>query len=165
MNDNDWDEFLDEMTETYEVEAPERLRRFLKTESAELEQKTLKLEDGFLRGTFSPYFSSSTLLSLYELGEESRIDELDMVDWPEDYPDFLPLAGFWYSDPYDPPKAFLIVQVSDPECPVWVWDYSFMLFPLAASLDDFVAGKAWDGKEPLEHHHASSQKYKAFSWE
>ena len=156
--------FLDLVQETYEVEIPDRYRRFFETEAKSLQKKRLHLEDGFLRGVFSPVFSDPALCDLYELGEYHYIDELDMVDWGEEYGDFLPFASFYHTSGEQPSKAFLVVQISDPECPVWLWDYSWMIFPLAASLDDFVESNAWTGKEPLDHESAASTIYKKFSW-
>lgn len=168
--------FADQAEEAYDVAVPQAYRSFLEKNAVEMEEHILILEDGFLRGRFDVDFGDSDLLDIESLGEACWIDDMYEVDWPELFADFIPFArlhdeGSLYGDDEDdddfpdPVRSFLVMQVSDPDAPIWVWDYDgWRLYPLAASLDDFIKGVAWQGKEPLEHI-KKSYPYSAFGWE
>lgn len=172
MSDEDLSQSI---AEEYEVEIPERLRRFHATREWE-DLGYLHLQRGFLRGWFAPVFDDlDYLCDLSAIGDDFGIDDIDDVDWEDEFGDFVPLAVL--EDPDDDVDddvdddddddlvgAFLVVRVTDTECPVYVWDADgWTLYPLAASLDDFVAGKAWQGKAPVPHDRDGAP-YEAFAW-
>jgi hypothetical protein len=155
--------FVAKMQKSYGVELPARYRKFLdKKEYTTL--GNLKLTDGYLRGTFEVDFTDDLLTNLSALGEEHWIDDIDDVDWPGEFGDFVPFGTLAdvHGEEDEPVKSFLIVSVKDAACPVLVWDYDgWMIYPLAKSLDDFVDGVAKAGK--LDHDRAGSP-YKKFAW-
>lgn len=163
-------ELSEAISEAFEVELPERLLRFHEKQEWE-DCEYLHLREGFLRGWFEPVFDDEDYLAdLDAIGEDFGIDDMDDLDWSEEFADFVPLAILEEDsdddddDDGDVVGAFLVVQISDPECPVWVWDQDgWMIYPLAASLDDFLAGVAWEGKQPVEHARAG-HPYSAFEW-
>jgi len=156
--------FVAKMQRSFGVELPARYRKFLeKKEYATL--GNLKLADGYLRGTFDVDFTDDLLTDLSALGEEQWIDDIDDVDWPGEFGDYVPfgrLTDVHEDESDEPVKSFLIVSVKDAACPVLVWDYDgWMIYPLAKSLDDFVDGVARAGK--LSHERAG-HPYKKFAW-
>jgi hypothetical protein len=164
------DELVARLESSYGVELPARLRSFLLEREHRAAGKLLHLERGYLRGWFEPDFYDADLADLAALGEKHWIDDLEDVEWAADYGDLVPLATIAdaFADPgaerFEPAKAFLVVQVTDAECPVYVWEYDgWRVYPLAASLDDFLAGRAWTGKQPLAHERLGSS-YTAFRW-
>jgi len=162
-------ELLGAMTKAYGVQLPARYRKFVeKKEWEKLGDMHLRLVHGFLRGTFSVDFLDPTLADLSELGEQQDIDDMDDVDWKGEFGDYVPFATLVDASAEDedeepePVKGFLIVSVTDGTCPVLVWDHDgWTIYPLARSLDDFLAGVA-SGKR-LEHDRAGSP-YKKFAW-
>jgi hypothetical protein len=163
-------EFLGAMTKAYGVVLPPRYRKFVeKKEWEKLGDMHLRLVNGYLRGTFSVDFLDPALADLSELGEQQDIDDMDDVDWKGEFGDYVPFATLVDAaaededeDYVEPVKSFLIVSISDAACPVLVWDYDgWTIYPLANSLDDFLAGVA-SGKR-LEHDRAGSP-YKKFTW-
>ncbi len=156
--------FVAKMQKAYDVELPARYRRFLdKKEFAAL--GSLKLSDGYLRGTFEADFTDEQLADLSALGEDHWIDDMDDVDWPGEFADYVPFATLTdtHADEDDEPvRSFLIVCIKDAACPVLVWDYDgWMIYPLAKSIDDFVDGVA---KSPKISHERAGSPYKKFSW-
>jgi len=156
--------FVASMEKAYGVELPARYRKFLeKREYATL--GNLKLENGYLRGTFDVDFTDEQLADLSALGEDHWIDDIDDIDWPAEFGDFIPFATLTdtHADEDDEPvRSFLIVSVKHASCPVHVWDYDgWMIYPLAKSLDDFVDGVA---KAQALSHDRAGQPYKKFSW-
>ena len=160
---SDVQSFVVKMKKAYGVELPARYRKFLdKKEYATL--GNLKLTDGYLRGTFEVDFTDDLLTDLSALGEEHWIDDIDDVDWPGEFGDYVPFGRLTdaHGEEDEPVKSFLIVSVKDAACPVLVWDYDgWMIYPLAKSLDDFVDGIAKAGK--LTHDRAG-YPYKKFAW-
>ena len=166
----------DRVEKAYGIVVPVAYRSFLENHAVELEEQILHLEDGFLRGRFDVDFGDFDLLNPKSLGEACWIHDMYEIDWPEIFADFIPFArlhdeGTLYGDDDssedfpDPVRSFLVLQISDAEAPIWVWDYDgWRVYPLAASLEDFIEGIAWQGKEPLDHGKASFP-YTAFSWE
>lgn len=164
------DTFADRVEEAFGVMVPPAYRDFLSESAVDLEARTLILEDGFVRGQFSVDFGDRDLLDTKALGEACWIDDMYEVDWPEIFADFVPFARLFDEGADDeeefvePVRAFLVLQVTDPDGPIWLWDYEgWRVYPLAASLTDFVDGRAWQEKTPLEHSKAS-YAYSAFSW-
>jgi hypothetical protein len=156
--------FVAKMQKAYNVELPARYRKFLdKREGAAL--GNLKLSDGYLRGTFEVDFTDEQLADLSALGEDLWIDDMDDVDWPGEFGDYVPfatLADSHADEEDEPTKSFLIVSVKDAACPVFVWDYDgWMIYPLSKSLDDFVDGVA---KAPKLEHDRAGSPYKKFAW-
>lgn len=163
-------ELIGALESSYGVELPERWGRFLR-DGEFRGLRLLELQKGYLRGRFVPRFTGSSLCDLAEIGAEYWIDDIEDIDWGEEFADFVPFATLDDPDPepgsegWEPSRAFLVVQVSDPECPVWVWNYDgWMIYPLAASLDDFVAGTAWRAKTPLPHDRFGGMRYQSFAW-
>jgi hypothetical protein len=162
-------EFLGARAKAYDVELPARYRKFIdKKEYEKLGDQHLRLITGYLRGTFSVDFLDPALADLGELGEQQLIDDMDDVDWAGEFSDFIPFATLVDAaaeeedEEVEPVKGFLIVSVTDAACPVLLWDYDgWMIYPLAKSLDDFLAGVA-SGKR-LDHDRAGSP-YKRFAW-
>jgi hypothetical protein len=163
-------EFLGAMAKAYGVELPARYRKFVeKKEWEKLGDMHLRLVNGYLRGTFSVDFLDPALTDLAELGEQQNIDDMDDVDWPGEFGDYVPFATLVDAaseeddeEDVEPVKGFLIVSVTDAACPVLLWDYDgWMIYPLASSLDDFLAGTA--RAKRLEHDRAGSP-YKKFTW-
>jgi hypothetical protein len=156
--------FVAGMQKAYGVELPARYRKFLeKREYAALGH--LKLENGYLRGTFEVDFTDEQLADLSALGEDRWIDDMDDIDWEGEFGDYVPFATLTdaHADEDDEPvRSFLILSVKDAGCPVLVWDYDgWTIYPLAKSLDDFVDGVA---KAPALEHDRAGQSYKKFSW-
>jgi len=155
--------FVAKMQKSYGAELPARYRKFLdKKEYTTL--GNLKLVDGYLRGTFEVDFTDDLLADLSALGEEHWIDDIDDVDWPGEFGDYVPFARLTdvHGEEDEPVKSFLIVSVKDAACPVLVWDYDgWMIYPLAKSLDDFVDGVA---KSPRIEHDRAGSPYKKFAW-
>ncbi len=156
--------FVANMQKAFGVELPARYRKFLeKREHTAL--GNLKLTDGYLRGTFEVDFTDELLTDLSALGEDHWIDDIDDVDWPGEFSDYVPFAtltGTHAEEDDEPVRSFLIVSVKDAACPVLVWDYDgWMIYPLAKSLDDFVDGVA---KAPKLDHDRAGSPYKKFSW-
>jgi SMI1/KNR4 family protein SUKH-1 len=156
--------FVASMQKAYGVELPARYRKFLeKREYATL--GNLKLEHGYLRGTFDVDFMDDQLADLNALGEDHWIDDMEDVDWEGEFGEYVPFATLvdTHADEDDEPiRSFLIVSVKDASCPVLVWDYDgWMIYPLAKSLDDFVDGVA---KAAALEHDRAGQPYKKFSW-
>ncbi len=156
--------FVAEMQKAYDVELPARYRKFLeKREYSAL--GNLKLSDGYLRGTFEVDFTDEQLADLSALGEDHWIDDMDDVDWPGEFGDFVPFATLTDThaeEDDEPVRSFLIVSVKDAACPVLVWDYDgWMIYPLSKSLDDFVDGVA---KSPKIEHDRAGAPYKKFVW-
>ncbi|HEX4517415.1 MAG TPA: hypothetical protein VH054_27910, partial [Polyangiaceae bacterium] len=115
-------------------------------------------------GTFEVDFTDDLLTDLSALGEEHWIDDIDDVDWPGEFADYVPFGRLTdaHGDEDEPVKSFLIVSIKDAACPVLVWDYDgWMIYPLAKSLDDFVDGVA---KSPRIDHDRAGSPYKKFSW-
>ncbi len=160
---SDVQSFVAKMKKAYGVELPARYRKFLdKKEYATL--GNLKLVDGYLRGTFEVDFTDDLLADLSALGEEHWIDDIDDVDWPGEFGDYIPFGRLTdaHGEEDEPVKSFLVVSVKDAACPVLVWDYDgWMIYPLAKSLDDFVDGVAKASK--LVHERAG-HPYKKFAW-
>jgi len=155
--------FAAKMQKSYGVELPARYRKFLeKKEYTTL--GNLKLVDGYLRGIFEVDFTDDLLTDVSALGEEHWIDDIDDVDWPGEFGDYVPFARLTdaHGEEDEPVKSFLIVSVKDAACPVFVWDYDgWMIYPLAKSLDDFVDGVA---KAPKLDHDRAGSPYKKFAW-
>src|ERR1700690_1939318 len=160
--------FIAKMEKSYGAKLPARYRKFLeKKEYADLGD--LRLSDGFVRGTFHIDFTDDLLADLSALGEEEQIDDMDDVDWPDEFSDYVPFARLTDAhqdddddDDGEPVKSFLIISVTDPECPVVVWNYDgWMIYPLAKSLDDFANGIA---KAKKLTHDRAGHPYKKFAW-
>jgi hypothetical protein len=156
--------FVAATQKSYGVELPARYRRFL--EKREYDSLgNLKLVDGFVRGTFAVDFLDKALTDTSELGEQQCIDDMDDVDWKGEYGDFVPFATLTdvtADEDDEPMKSFLIVSVKDAACPVLVWDYDgWTIYPLAKSIDDFLAGVA---NPPKSKHDRAATPYKKFTW-
>ena len=110
-------------------------------------------------------FTDAQLADLVELGQNHNIDDVDDIDWPGEFGDFVPfaiLSDAAADDDDEPVRAFLIMSVTDAACPVYLWDYDgWTIYPIAQSLDDFIGGVA-SGKR-FEHAHASTP-YKKYVW-
>ena len=161
-------EFVPGLEEAFGVAVPDVAREFIETAALAKQEEILVLEEGFVRGRFEVSFGDYSLRDLEALGEECWIDDMYEVDWPENFADFVPfvrLIDEGAEDFDEPVRSFLVIQVSDEEAPVWLWDYDgWSVYPLAASLEDFLKGRAWEGKDPLDHHFASTP-YKRFRWD
>jgi hypothetical protein len=159
------EEFVAAMQKAYNVELPVRYRKFLDgKEYAALGQ--LKLLDGYVRGTFDVEFIDAQLTDLAALGEDHGIDDMDDIDWPDEFADFVPFATLsdaFAGEEAEPMKSFLIMSVRDDSCPIAVWDYDgWSIYPLAQSIDDFIAGVA---KAKRLGHNRAATPYKKFSWQ
>jgi len=156
--------FVTKMEKAFGVKLQPRHKKFLEKKEHD-GLGDLKLVRGFVRGTFRVDFTDDDLADLGALGENHFIDDMDDVDWPGEFGDYVPFATLEdaRADDEDAPvKSFLIVSVTDAACPVLVWDYDgWMVYPLAKSLDDFVAGVA--RAETLEHDRAG-HAYEQFTW-
>ena len=156
--------FVTKMEKAYGVKLQPRHRRFLESKEGD-GLGHLKLVRGFLRGTFQVDFTDDALIDLGTLGEDFGIDDMDDVDWRGEFGDYVPFATLTdvhAEDDDEPVKSFLIVSVTEEECPVLVWDHDgWMIYPLAKSLDDFVAGVAKAAQ--LEHDRAG-HAYEKFAW-
>lgn len=130
---------------------PERYRRFLAgDEHSRFSQ--LHMERGYLVGTFRLDFTTDALRDPRKLGEVQGIECLmdGELDWRREFPRYLPFSTLIDPELDDPAadesvvvKSFLVIDVSDPGCPVAIWDYDgCRLHPLAGSLDDFLLGRA-----------------------
>ncbi len=130
---------------------PKRYRRFL-AEGEHSRFGELQLDAGYLVGRFRLDFTAEALRDPRRLGAEQGIEDLieGTLDWPTAFPRHIPLSTL--IDPaLDEPsadasvvvKSFLVLDASDPRCPVAIWDYDgWKLYPLADSLDDFLDGRA-----------------------
>ena len=156
--------FIAKMEKSYGAKLQPRHRKFLESKEGDT-LGDLKLVKGFVRGTFTLDFTDDDLADLSALGEDFGIDDMDDVDWPGEFGEWVPFATMQDAhdeDGEDPVKSFLIVSVQDPACPVLVWNYDgWMVYPLAKSLDDFVDGVA--KAESLEHDRAG-HPYQKFAW-
>jgi hypothetical protein len=133
------------------IPLPERYRRFLGSEE-HARFSMLHMERGYLVGSFRLDFTTDALRDSRKLGEMQGIELLmdGELDWHREYPRFLPLSTLIDPDLDDPcadqsvvVKSFLVIDIRDPACPVSIWDYDdCRFFPLADSLDDFLAGRS-----------------------
>jgi hypothetical protein len=145
----------------FDVEVPARLQKFYEAKQAPKGQ--LELTDGFLRGTFQLSFDEDCLLDIETLCENYLIDEMTREQWTEEFSQYVPLATLADAEEDNVGvKSFLVVDVSSAKCPVSVWDYDgWYVYPLSATLDDFLAGKS-NGKRAEGDH--AGEPYKKFSW-
>jgi len=155
--------FVNKMEKAFGVKLQARHRKFLESKEDDT-LGDLKLVKGFVRGTFHLDFTDDALADLGTLGEDSGIDDMDDVDWPGEFADYVPFATMLdaHGEDDEPVKSFLVVSVKDPACPVLVWNYDgWMIYPLAKSLDDFVAGVA---KSKALDHDRAGHAYQQFTW-
>ena len=126
----------------------------------------LHLRDGFLTGCFQPNFIVvDYFIDLLVIGDDYGIDDIEDIDWDDEFEGFMPFALLDSPDEEDLDLlgAFLVVQTSNAKCPVFVWEREgWMLYPLASSLDDFIAGKKWRGAAP--DHDNMGLPYKKYAW-
>jgi hypothetical protein len=159
------EEFVAAMQKAYKVELPVRYRKFLDGKEYE-KLGQLKLLDGYVRGTFNVAFTDPRLADLAALGEVHGIDDIEDIDWADEFGDFVPFATL--TDAFkgggaEGVKSFLIVSISEDTCPVAVWDYDgWSIYPLAQSLDEFVGGIA---KAKRLGHNRAATPYKKFAWQ
>ncbi len=137
---------------------PDRYRRFLaRGEHARFAR--LQLDQGYLVGTFRLDFTTEVLRDPRRLGEVQGIEQLmdGTLDWWAHFPHWVPLSTLIDPELDEPGadasvvvKSFLVIDASHPSCPVAIWDYDgWRLYPLADSLDDFLAGRATRGEVEL----------------
>ena len=159
------EEFVATVQKAYNVELPVRYRKFLDSkEYAKLGQ--LKLLDGYVRGSFDVAFTDPQLADLAAFGKSRGIEDMDDIDWADEFGDFVPFATLtdaFKGERAEGLKSFLIVGVKEDTCPVAVWDYDgWSIYPLAQSIDDFVAGVA---KAKRLGHNRAATPYKKFAWQ
>ena len=149
--------------QAFGVDVPDRLRKFYDNEEAP--ETELVLEDGFVRGTFEVSFNDDDLLDLPALCENHFIDELEPQHWAEEFASYVPFATLFDANAEEddePVKSFLVVDVSNPQCPVLLWDYDgWSLYPLSATLDDFLAGRPTGARTDERR---VKSPYKKFRW-
>ena len=151
---------------------PDRYRTFL-TEAEYRDLPILHLREGYLKGCFQVTFDDPDYLcDVGAIGDDYGIDDMGDVDWKRDFAGYAPFAvldvldedGEIDVDASAELGAFLLVKVDQPECPVYLFEKEgWMLYPLAASLDDFAAGNAWAGDEP-EIHDNLGLRFESFAW-
>lgn len=150
---------------TYGVRLPDRYLDLLETGTfARL--GLLQLTEGFVRGTFELDFLDPRLVHFDRLADTLDL-ELDLAAWRATYREFVPFAALHSvyaerrSDNLRGVRAFLVMGTI-PACPIlmWHWDGP-RLFPIAATLDDFVVGQT--GEVPLDHP-ALSLAYESITW-
>jgi hypothetical protein len=136
---------------------PARLEQFLTREELAAGAR-IDLADGYVQGVLDLDFWAEELADLEELGEAAGVDDFADVQWDKA---LVPLALI--TDEGEPIGAFLVVDASDPACPVMLWhNEGWKLYPLSPSLDAFVAGKA--GKAGTKGRANLGQTYRRFGW-
>jgi hypothetical protein len=129
---------------------PARYRRFLAS-GEHRQYRALEMGEGYLVGRFRLDFTDQVLRDPQRLGELQGIERLanGWLDFRAEFPGLVPLSTL--VDPeLDGPdadaclmvKSFLVIDARDPACPVAIWDEDgARTYPLADSLDDFLAGR------------------------
>jgi hypothetical protein len=151
---------------------PERYRRFLSDKEYE-SLAFLHLKEGFVRGCFATKADDADYLcDLGAIGSDYGIDDIDDIDWSGDFAGYAPFAvldvvdeeGEVDDEESSELGTFLVIKVDDADCPIYVFEEEgWMLYPLAATLDDFIAGNAWTGKDPAPHDNLGDP-YEEFEW-
>jgi hypothetical protein len=135
---------------------PARLEQFLTREELAAGAR-IDLADGHVQGVLDVDFWAEELADREELGEAAGVDDFADVEWDKT---LVPLALI--ADEGEAIGAFLVVDASDPACPVLLWHRDgWKLYPLSPSLDAFVAGKAGKGGKGRA---SLGQAYRRFGW-
>jgi len=172
----DWNKRFSEIEAAFEVELPDRFRQFFLANQAP--SKVLVLENGYVRGPYQVNFDDPDLVDLHSLAENNGIDSLEDGgdldgDWQDLFGDYVPLATLAKvvddedqdDDDGEPAyaKSFLVADISKPTCPVALWDYDGpYIYPLADSLDAFLAAEPPTSPRTGEWH---SAPYKEYRWQ
>jgi len=166
--------FVAALSEATGIDLPDRYVEFL-TSGAHADLPILHLREGYVRGYFAVDHLDDNLTELEDLAEEHWIDDLFDIDWAEDFEGFVPFATLVDagdprepgSEGWRPVRSFLVIDASNPACPVLLWDYDgWTLYPLARSLDDYTAGEAWGADADAGDGRSQSfgQTFEAFGW-
>jgi hypothetical protein len=157
---------LEFIQKSFHVVPSDRLHAFFQMRGFE-SYTHLKLEDGFIRGTFDVDYLSPALVSLAALGDELGIDDMMKggslsVQWKTEFKGFIPLA-ILSDEKGEYLHSFLVVDGAHPDAPVFLWDEEgWSLYPLSDSLSGFLLARP-PQKKLLSNSHITTP-YKKYSW-